>query len=74
MSDLLGIKDYFTAPEDVDAMAVTSCTVARVSADLPARTHSKSTDLADHTTFRLGGPARKIVRATTDAELVDAVR
>ena len=74
MSDLLGIRDYFTAPEDDDAMAVTSCAVERVSADLPGRSHSGSTHLADHTTFRLGGPARKIVRATTDAELVDAVR
>ena len=55
-------------------MAVTSCAVERVSADLPGRSHSGSTHLADHTTFRLGGPARKIVRATTDAELVDAVR
>ena len=74
MSDLLGIRDYFTAPEDDDAMAVMSCAVERVSADLPGRSHSGSTHLADHTTFRLGGPARKIVRATTDAELVDAVR
>jgi UDP-N-acetylmuramate dehydrogenase len=30
--------------------------------------------LADHTTLRLGGPARSWVRATTEAELVDAVR
>jgi UDP-N-acetylmuramate dehydrogenase len=30
--------------------------------------------LADHTTLRLGGPARAWVRATTEAELVDAVR
>lgn len=29
--------------------------------------------LADHTTFRIGGPARTWVRATTMAELVDAV-
>ena len=30
--------------------------------------------LADHTTFRLGGPAHTWVRATTEAELVEAVR
>ncbi|MGA8247667.1 MAG: UDP-N-acetylmuramate dehydrogenase, partial [Nocardioides sp.] len=30
--------------------------------------------LADHTTLRLGGPARAWVRASTEAELVDAVR
>ncbi|TIC79963.1 UDP-N-acetylmuramate dehydrogenase [Nocardioides sp. GY 10127] len=29
--------------------------------------------LADHTTLRLGGPARRFVRATTDEELVAAV-
>jgi UDP-N-acetylmuramate dehydrogenase len=30
--------------------------------------------LADHTTLRLGGPARAFVRAGTDQELIDAVR
>jgi len=30
--------------------------------------------LADHTTLRLGGPARRWVRATTERELVDTVR
>jgi UDP-N-acetylmuramate dehydrogenase len=30
--------------------------------------------LSDHTTLRLGGPARDWVRATTETELVDAVR
>jgi len=30
--------------------------------------------LRDHTTLRLGGPARSWVRATTEADLVDAVR
>lgn len=29
--------------------------------------------LADHTTLRLGGPARSFVTATTEAELIDAV-
>lgn len=31
-------------------------------------------DLADLTTLRLGGPARNVIEATTEAELVDAVR
>ena len=31
-------------------------------------------DLAELTTLRLGGPARAVVEATTEAELVDAVR
>jgi UDP-N-acetylmuramate dehydrogenase len=31
-------------------------------------------ELRDHTTLRLGGPARAWVRAATEAELVDAVR
>lgn len=30
--------------------------------------------LADHTTLRLGGPARRFVRATTEAALLEAVR
>ena len=30
--------------------------------------------LADHTTLRLGGPAARFVEATTEQELVDAVR
>ena len=29
--------------------------------------------LADHTTLRLGGPARRLVRAETDTELIEAV-
>jgi UDP-N-acetylmuramate dehydrogenase len=30
--------------------------------------------LADHTTLRLGGPARRLLRAETDDELIEAVR
>ena len=30
--------------------------------------------LADHTTLRLGGPARRFVRVGTEADLIDAVR
>ncbi|MEL4505018.1 UDP-N-acetylmuramate dehydrogenase [Luteococcus sp. H138] len=35
---------------------------------------SDSLELAEHTTFRVGGPAHKLVVATTEAELVAAVR
>src|SRR5690242_15521437 len=31
-------------------------------------------DLAELTTLRLGGPARQVVEATTEADLIDAVR
>ena len=31
-------------------------------------------NLADHTTLRLGGPARRFVRAGTEADLIEAVR
>lgn len=34
---------------------------------------TSTTTLADLTTFRIGGPARRLVRATTEAELIDAV-
>ena len=39
----------------------------------PARTSTPST-LADLTTLRVGGPARRFVETTTEAELIDAVR
>lgn len=45
-----------------------------VSATLRNRPESTSTRLADHTTFRLGGQARRWVVAQTEQELVDAVR
>jgi len=51
-----------------------SCSLERVSAGLPGREHAPSSSLAEHTTFHVGGPARHLVRATTEAELVDAVR
>uniref|UniRef100_UPI0030F45464 UDP-N-acetylmuramate dehydrogenase n=1 Tax=Nocardioides sp. GXZ039 TaxID=3136018 RepID=UPI0030F45464 len=35
---------------------------------------SESVLLRDHTTLRLGGPARRLVTATTEADLVEAVR
>ena len=74
MRDLLDFTDYFTAPEDDDTMEVTSCSVARMTAELPDHLRSDSTALSEHTTFRLGWPSRKLVRATTDAEVVEAVR
>ena len=51
-----------------------ACEVERI--DLPAAPLtqvSHSTRLADHTTLRLGGPARELVVATTEAEVVAAV-
>lgn len=39
-----------------------------------AAPHDTATTFADLTTLRVGGPARQLVRATTEAELVDAVR
>ncbi|MGA4669388.1 UDP-N-acetylmuramate dehydrogenase [Propionibacteriaceae bacterium Y1923] len=51
-----------------------ACEVERI--DLPTRDHAAvptSTRLADHTTLRLGGPARELVVATTEAEVVAAV-
>jgi UDP-N-acetylmuramate dehydrogenase len=43
----------------------------------PPATAAGATDsplLADHTTFRVGGPADRLVRAETEAELIAAVR
>lgn len=71
---LAGIGDQFATVEGYDGMDVTSCSVQRLSADLHVRELGTSALLADHTTFRLGGPARRVAHATTDAELVDAVR
>lgn len=69
-----GIGDQFATVEGYDGMDVTSCSVQRLSTALRTRKLGTSALLADHTTFRLGGPARRAVHATTDAELVDAVR
>lgn len=51
-----------------------TCSVERISAHLPPVTPVDSRRLADHTTFRLGGEARELVRATTTEEIVEAVR
>lgn len=67
------MSGFISLPEE-DPTAVVACTLERVSAELPDRLHSDSRRLADHTTFRLGGEAREIVHATTEDELVDAVR
>ncbi len=42
--------------------------------DPAERPDNRSNWLADHTTFRVGGRARNFIRATTEAEVVDAVR
>ncbi|MGI5950724.1 MAG: UDP-N-acetylmuramate dehydrogenase [Brooklawnia sp.] len=56
-----------------DDTAVDTCTLERVSAELPDRQVNESLLLAEHTTFRVGGPARRLVHATTDDEVVQAV-
>lgn len=57
-----------------DDTTVDTCTLDRVSAELPDRPVTDSLSLAEHTTFRVGGQARKLVRATSDDELVAAVQ
>lgn len=57
-----------------DSTDVASCSLERLSVQLPATARTDSSLLADHTTFRIGGQARKLIRATTDAELVAAVQ
>lgn len=52
-----------TAPLDASTPAAATPPVAGASARL-----------ADLTTLRVGGPARSLVRATTEGELIDAVR
>ena len=69
MTEQFGIT--IEAGPDVDS----GCDVARIKApSTPATDLSSSLVLADHTTFRLGGPATKLVVATTEQELCDAVR
>lgn len=60
---------------DVGAPEAAACDVEHVetSVSLPP-TVEASDRLADHTTFHIGGPARRLVVATTEAQLVDAVR
>lgn len=57
--------------DDDQGCEITEVVVPSPSA--PAE-HKDSDLLADHTSFHLGGRARRFVRATTERELVDAVR
>lgn len=54
-----------------------SCQITdRVNTELPdheVAPDSSSTLLAEHTTFHVGGPARRFVRATTEAQIIEAV-
>jgi UDP-N-acetylmuramate dehydrogenase len=59
-----------TAGESCD---VTSLSLTSTVPTTPAPT-APSDGLADLTTLRVGGPARTLVTATTESELVDAVR
>ncbi len=68
------LPDDFTALDDDDPTQVDSCSLERLTASLPARVTSNSFTLADHTTFRVGGRARNLVRAESFDELIDAVR
>lgn len=51
-----------------------SCSTEHVELDSGQEAGTSSPLLQEHTTFRLGGPARKLVVATTEAELIEAVR
>lgn len=68
------MSDYSNVPDDFDPMQVDSCSLERLSGALPTRATTDSVVLADHTTFHIGGPARRLVRARTPNEVVDAVR
>ena len=68
------MSDYSNVPDDFDPMQVDSCSLERLSGALPTRATTDSVVLADHTTFHIGGPARRLVRARTPDEVVDAVR
>ncbi len=60
---------------DPDGSGDATCEFVGVSLTTGAASDSTSASvvLADHTTFHLGGPARRLVVATTQKELVDAV-
>lgn len=51
-----------------------SCEVSFVHEEGPRTGQLQATRLADMTTLRVGGPAREVVVATTEEELLDAVR
>jgi UDP-N-acetylmuramate dehydrogenase len=56
------------------SMQADSCQITdRVDTQGPATDTSSSPRLADHTTFRVGGPARNFVRATTEAQIIETV-
>ncbi len=51
-----------------------ACEVESIDTTLDsAAARTQSVLLADHTTFHIGGPAKRLVVATTEAEIVDAV-
>ncbi|MCL2736997.1 MAG: UDP-N-acetylmuramate dehydrogenase [Propionibacteriaceae bacterium] len=57
-----------------DGMIHSEDTEVGTSTARERRTVTGSTRLADHTTFRIGGPADRLVVARTEADLIDAVR
>ena len=62
---------------DISVAAGESCDVTSLSLESAAASspadHGDASRLAELTTLRVGGPARRVVTATTDAELVEAV-
>lgn len=50
------------------------CSVDEIHGRLRGRVIPDTARLADHTTFRLGGPAHRVVHATTERELIEAVQ
>lgn len=56
-------------------MTSDSCSLERVPGHLPEHDRAlAAASLAELTTFHVGGPAKHLIRATTEAELVGAVR
>ncbi len=51
-----------------------SCGLDPATGTLPERQFSDSPILAEHTSFHIGGPAKKFVIAHTESELIDAVK
>lgn len=52
---------------------MTECRIDRLSVATPAPEVARSSRLADHTTLRVGGPARRFEVATTERDLIDVV-
>lgn len=58
---------------DLEEFGAAVCEVLHEPGSLPTAALSESTRLADQTTFHIGGPARRLVVAHTEQELIDEV-